>query len=110
MVEGEVQAVAVAAAVEDVVVAAAVAIVAAAVVAVVVVVAVKEVAEVRPGELIVISLGMDSKLTIVFPAQAATEEVPAAVDQDEPPHMVVVRSTLEGPGRPTLRVLGPPEV
>lgn len=108
MVEEEVLALAVAAVVEDAVVA--VAAVAAAVVAAVVVVAVEEAAEVRPGELTVIPLGMDSKLTIFFLAQAATEEVPAAVVQDELPRMAADRTTLEVPGRPTLRVLGPPEV
>lgn len=107
MVEEEVLAVAAAAVVEDAVVAVAVA---AAVVAAVVVVAVEEAVEVRLGELTVIPLGMDSKLTIFFLAQAATEEVPAAVVQDELPRMAADRTTLEVPGRPTLRVLGPPEV
>lgn len=107
MVEVGVLALAVAVAVEDAVVAvAAVAVV----VAAVVVVAVEEAAEVRPGELTVIPLGMDSKLTIFFPAQAATEEVPAGVVQDELPRMAVDRTTLEVPERPTLQVLGLPEV
>lgn len=88
MVEEEVLAVAAAAVVEDAVAAVAVA---AAVVAAVVAVAVEEAVEVRL-------------------AQAATEEVPAAVVQDELPRMAADRTTLEVPGRPTLRVLGPPEV
>jgi len=103
VVEEEVLALVAAAAVEDVVVA-----VAAVVVAAVVVVAVEEAAEVPPGELTIIPLGMDSKLTIIFPAQAATEEVPAAVVQDELPRMAVDYTTLEVPGRPTLQVPGLP--
>ena len=108
MVEEEVLALVAAAAVEDVVVAVVAVAVAAVVVAAVVVVAVEEAAEVPPGELTIIPLGMDSKLTIIFPAQAATEEVPAAVVQDELPRMAVDYTTLEVPGRPTLQVPGLP--